>query len=130
VLNTNARRPTKGCKYVDFGLGFFIKKKKKTVFWCWSPRSDDVGQKSLNLTCYDVTHKKKQIQTSQFFIRNYTTLRIFRGFEQLSSYICRQVMTGQRHTNSSGFAMLKGYTSSALCKNNTAQSIPLFHTRI
>jgi len=67
VLNTNVR-PTKGCKYVDICVVFFKKKKQKTVFWGWSPRPDDVGQKSLNLTCYDVTHKK-QMQTFQFFNR-------------------------------------------------------------
>ena len=79
---------------------FFQKEETKTVFWGWSPTPDDVGQKSLNLTCYDVTHKKNKRKLPNFLIE---TTRRYASLEGLNSSLAisvKKVMTGQSHTDS------------------------------
>ena len=52
-------------------------------------------QKHRTYLSHDVIDQKPQIQNKNFFILNYKTSRVFRGFEQLSSSICCRVTAGE-----------------------------------
>jgi len=59
---------------------------------------------------------RKNRKLSNFFYLNYKTSRLFKGFDQLSSSIGRQVMIGQSQCHLSGGSRSKGFQSPRLLR--------------
>jgi len=93
----NANKPIKGSKDSIVAL-FLIKTWAKIGFWRWRPRPDNHGPKCVNLPQLWCHFQKPLIQSFPVNTKlNYKPFRIFRRFDQLSSSIGRQVMTGKIH---------------------------------
>jgi len=110
--NCQTTNPKKRALKKRIQPGFYVKKETKNCPWGWGPAGpDECGPiESINLPLCDVTHKSTQIQNLRMFLnRNWKTSRIRKGFEQFSSFIGRQVMTGQSQSYCSDFAIPKGF---------------------
>jgi len=104
-------RPIKDSEDVEFRLAYFKRQNKGIVPCIFYQDLMTSSPKPLDPS---PTHSRPHPQIVQikkfanFFNRSYETFYCFRGFEQLSSSIRRQVMTGQSPSHC-GFAVLQEF---------------------
>jgi len=74
----------------------------------WRPAPGNFSQKGEK-TCHhcDVTTRNLKPNTKKCLNQNQKTCSIRRGFQQLSNFIGREVMTEQSYSHCSGFAVFQ-----------------------
>ena len=72
---------------------FFVKRNKILALEVRAQVLVKEAKKTKTHPIFEAIHKKLNTKAMQFFVLIYKIFRMFRGFEQLSSAICRRVMT-------------------------------------